>query len=720
LPGTGPAKQFAGARRIGGVLALAIALACLPTSTASASLAPPQIHTVAGGGSCSGAITSGGPCDGVAATSGPIGGARSVSALPDGGYLYIDSANDLVREVSPSGIVTTVAGTSRPGPNNSEEPDVTDVDGVPAIDSGLDDPVSVAALPSGGFLITEFAGSRVRLVSPGTPGTATITTIAGIPPGPNGIVQPGDNGNSGPGTSIELNYPSDAEPTAAGEVLIADTYNDRIMLLSSTDGTGTIQEIAGGGSCQDANADCDGLQAGNVGLYLPDSASEIPNGSGAYLFSEYGADAVREVSQESLAGTFDTVAGEPGSPGYSGDDGSATDAQLTEPEQVSAAADGSFLIADAGNDVVREVSAQGIISTVAGDGIASFAGDGGDATAGSLNDPASVSPLANGNILIADDNNDRIREITLPPVSTIALKPSSPNGNNGWYVTDPTVTVSADESAMTQCELDPAAAPPAYGAIEPGCPYAGTGATVTDGMHTVYAASQNAFGDQENPISLSFKVDATPPTIACSAEPVFEYGDQTAQVLGTLSDAVSGPASATITQWAYTGSFGMHNVQLTGTNNAGLWNVYYCPYFVTVRTFAPQPAGTTALQAAGSKLASVRSLVISQVPAWANVTVTCKGAGCPFASRSHVRTQRAKGKHASGERTADLARLFGHAKLAYGTVISVAVTAPGTVGRYLTFTVRAGRNASLRSACLAPGVRAPNRERCVPKSAVPK
>ena len=91
------------------------------------------------------------------------------------------------------------------------------------------------------------------------------------------------------------------------------------------------------------------------------------------------------------------------------------------------------MIADTGNEVVRQVSAIGTISTIAGDGFASFAGDGGAATAASLFGPACVSPLPNGNVLIADEDNDRIREVTIPSVSTIALNPASPNGSNGWY-----------------------------------------------------------------------------------------------------------------------------------------------------------------------------------------------------------------------------------------------------------------------------------------------
>ncbi len=701
-----------------------LALAWLGPAPASATLLPPQIHTVAGGGSCAGALTSGGPCDGVKATSVPIGGPRSVAALPGGGYLYIDSTNDLVREVSASGVVTTVAGTSQlDQATQQQEPDTTDVDGVAAIDSGLDDPVSVAALPSGGFLITEYAGSRVRLVSPGAPGQATITTIAGIPPSAsnNGQPDPGDNGNSGPGTSVELNFPADAEPTAGGGVLIADTYNHRIMLLSAMDGTGTIQEIAGGGSCENSSATCDGLEAGGVGLYLPDSVSEIPNGSGAYVFADYGADTVDQVSAESASGTFDTVVGQPGSPGYSGDGGPATAAQLDAPEQVVAQADGSLLVSDSGNSVVREVSPSGAMSTIAGDGLASFAGDGGDATAASLSGAASVSPLSNGNILIADENNNRIREITAPPTSYIYLDPLAPNGANGWYTVDPLVSVGANQAASVSCVIDPAQAPPSYGAINPGCsPFDATG----NGTHTLWAAAQNSFGDQENPISATFKIDVGAPTVTCPARQVFQYGATSDQVAGTLSDSVSGPASEPLVEPADTHKIGAQHVTLSGTNNAGTAGSSACAYFVTVRTFNPMPAGSARLapSAGGQNEATISRLRIAHIPAWAELRVRCSGAGCPAGtSRGVIALRALKGRAAKHKRlrSADLAAVFGGARLAYGAVISAWVTGPETVGRYLRFTIGAGSQAKISVACLEPGSLRPGRGSCVPKDAVP-
>jgi hypothetical protein len=683
------------------VVAALLGMTAVTHWIAAAQPLPPQMHTVAGAGSCSGPVTLGGPCDGVSATSVPISGARSVSAVPGGGYLYIDWQNDLVRQVSPAGTVTTVAGTSTTNAQNQIVPDTTDVDGVPATSSGLDDPMSVAALPNGGFLITEYCGSRVRLVSPGPPGVATITTIAGAPPpDPSGSTSPcpnaGLNTSSGlRGTSVPLNYPMDAQPTASGGVLIADTYNNRIMLLSSQSPIATISEIA-------------------VGQH-PDSVSELRDSSGGYVFAELDESVVQEVSQEAPTGTVTTVAGEPSSLGYSGDGGPATSAQLDAPEQVTSTPGGGFLIADTGNAVVRQVSATGTISTIAGDGFASYAGDGGDATAASLFGPASVSPLANGNLLIADQYNNRIREITLPSASTISFSPSSPNGSNGWYTSSVTAKVKATEGAKINCILDPPAAPPAFGAIPAGCSYTGSGAAVSgNGVHTLYAASQNSFGDQELPVDATVMIDTTPPTVSCNGQPSFRAGARHATVTATVSDAISGPVAPIVSARANTSNVGLHHATLAGVNNAGFVIDIFCNYTILPVKLKPAPSIHWTFATTGSTTI-VRRLVVSNVAAQAAVNVVCTGTGCPFASAKDVTGAMCGAKPCTAtpklrrhRRTVDVTALLAHAQLHAGARFSISVTKKNTVGALWQFQARTDKAPSHRAGCLQPGSSQPD------------
>jgi hypothetical protein len=670
------------------VALLAVLLAALPVP-AWADTLPPQIHTVAGGGSCSGALTSGGACDNVSATSVPIGGARDVAAFPDGSFLFIDAQHNLVREVSKSGKVITVAGNGTT---------VDAPDGTLAVNSGLDEPVSIAPLPGGGFLVTEFDSSVVRVVSPGTPATATITTVAGTG-------TPGAGAQSGPATSIQLNHPADAEPNADGTVLIADTYNNYIRLLSAASPGATISTIAGGGACDDAAISCDGQVSGSVGIHQPDSVSPLPGGAGGFLFAEYNQDAVRQVS---AAGAFSTVAGTPGRPGYAGDGGPAAAAQLDSPKQVVATADGGFLIADTNNEVIRQVSPSGTIATIAGNGNATFAGDGGAATAASLQIPDTVAPTTNGGILIADSGNGLIREVTIPPVSTIKLTPSSPDGANGWYISPVTATVKATEKAMINCELDPTAPPPAFGALSSPCPFTGSGAAITDnGVHLLWAASQNSFGDAELPVSMQVKVDTQRPTVTCGQRPKLPFGSN-AEVTATLSDSIVGPSAMLIDAPADTSTLGPAAEFVDGPNNAGLRGGARCAYDVVPRTLHPTPVAHARF-AVGGDYATVRRLDISDVPSGATVGVTCVGSGCPFPRKNLPLPKCQRAPCGSRGRTVSVAALFRQSRLAPGSRLAVSVTQPYTTGWIVTFTIRSHQPAKRWVSCLALGSQTPGR-----------
>jgi hypothetical protein len=100
-----------------------------------------------------------------------------------------------------------------------------------------------------------------------------------------------------------------------------------------------------------------------------------------------------------------------GTPGSSGDNGPATEAQLNSPIGVAVTADGGFLILDRGNHVVRKVSPAGVITRVAGTGTAGNSGDDGPATEAQLDFPNSVAPTADGGFLIADTHNSEVRKV---------------------------------------------------------------------------------------------------------------------------------------------------------------------------------------------------------------------------------------------------------------------------------------------------------------------
>ncbi|MBV9898233.1 MAG: hypothetical protein JO020_29100, partial [Chloroflexi bacterium] len=115
-----------------------------------------------------------------------------------------------------------------------------------------------------------------------------------------------------------------------------------------------------------------------------------------------------------------------------------------------------------------------------------------------------------------------VNQDATPPATSIGISPPVANGSNGWYTTPVTVSVSASDAndaaatIQTRCALDPELTPMSFGDLpSTKCVYLGSGAAVSaDGMHTVYAASQDAAGNTESALqTASFKLDQTAPTI---------------------------------------------------------------------------------------------------------------------------------------------------------------------------------------------------------------
>ena len=314
------------------------------------------------------------------ATNARFNALNGVAATADGGFLILDSGNNMVRKVSAAGVITRVAGTG--GVGNSGD------DG-PATDAQVLEPFGVAVTADGGFLITEVLNGVVRKVS----AAGVITRVAGTG-------TPGNSGDDGPATDAQLNEPVGVAVTADGGFLIADPGNNVVRKVSAA---GVITRVAGTGT------------PGNSGDDGPatDARLKFPNGvaataDGGFLIADSGNNVVRKVS---AAGVITRVAGT-GTRGNSGDDGSATDAQLNTPAGVAVTADGGFLIADPGNNVVRKVSAAGVITRVAGTGTRGNSGDDGSATDAQLNEPAGVAVTADGGFLIADSGNSVVRKVS--------------------------------------------------------------------------------------------------------------------------------------------------------------------------------------------------------------------------------------------------------------------------------------------------------------------
>jgi YD repeat-containing protein len=221
------------------------------------------------------------------------------------------------------------------------------------------------------------------------------------------------------GTMVALNGPAGLAVGADGSVYVADRNNHRVVRFRPN---GSAVVIAGTG---DAGSSGDNGPGTLARLSSPTGGALGADGS--IYIADYGNQKVRRVAVD---GTIGTVAGT-GSLGYSGDGGPATQATLFDPVAVTVARDGSVYIADRSNHVVRRIAANGRIQTVAGNGAPGFGGDGGPATQAQLNRPASVALGSDGSLFIADDFNHRIRQVRDGTIQTVAGSAAEGNAGDG-------------------------------------------------------------------------------------------------------------------------------------------------------------------------------------------------------------------------------------------------------------------------------------------------
>lgn len=181
----------------------------------------------------------------------------------------------------------------------------------------------------------------------------------------------------------------------------------------------TISTVAGNGQAGYAASN---VPAMSTGFVAPSAVAA--DALGNFYVADYLGHVVRKIDSK---GIISTVAGNSRA-GYAGDNGPATNASLNGPFGVAADAAGNLYIADTGNNVVRKVTTNGTITTIAGDGLADYAGDNGPAIAASLTSPSDVAVDGAGNIFIADTGNRRIRK-----VSTVGIINTHAGDSRGGY-----------------------------------------------------------------------------------------------------------------------------------------------------------------------------------------------------------------------------------------------------------------------------------------------
>ena len=320
-----------------------------------------------------------------------------------------DTSSSVIREiVASSGNIQTVAGNGLAGYSG---------DGVAPTATELNFPAGVFVDAQGDVFIADTANSVIREV---VASTGLIQTVAGTP----GTA--GYGGDGGPATSANLSGPSAVFVDGSGNIFIADTDNSAIREVVAS--TGNIQTVAG-----TPTTPCDAAPAGTsacgdgglaTSAYLNFPVAIAFDSAGDLFIADTFDYAIREVSK--TTGNIQTVAGTITSPGFSGDGGLATSAQLNSPAGVSLDTAGDIFISDTDNAVVREVVAStGLIQTIAGTPqTPGFSGDGGTATSAAFNSPSGLVINSAGKVVVADTDNSRIRELA-PAALSVSVIPST-------------------------------------------------------------------------------------------------------------------------------------------------------------------------------------------------------------------------------------------------------------------------------------------------------
>ncbi|WP_219621531.1 NHL repeat-containing protein [Cupriavidus pauculus] len=321
-----------------------------------------KVSTLAGSGSS-------GAANGIGAAASfyfPFGVAVDAS-----GNVYVaDQGNNLIRKITPTGVVSTLAGSGSSG----------SADGTGAAAS-FSYPYGVAVDASGTVYVADTFNHEIRKIT----STGVVSTLAGS----------GSSGSAdGTGTAASFSTPFGVAVDASGNVYVADQGNQLIRKITPT---GVVSTLAGSGSL----GSTDGI--GTAASFNAPSGIAVDASGNVYVVDQ-GSHAIRKITP---TGVVSTLAGS-GSSGSA--DGIGTAASFSSPFGVAVDASANVYVADQGSHAIRKITPAGVVSTLAGSGSGGAAD--GIGTAASFNLPLGVAVDASGNVYVADTRNHEIRKIT--------------------------------------------------------------------------------------------------------------------------------------------------------------------------------------------------------------------------------------------------------------------------------------------------------------------
>ncbi len=309
-------------------------------------------------------------------------------AVDAAGNIYVaDYGNDLIRKITPAGLVSTLAGTGVQG----------DINATGALAS-FNRPSGVAVDANGNVYVADQGNSQIREITP----AGVVTTLAG-----------GDTTGTtnGPGASATFFNPTGVAVDPKGNVYVADAGNNLIRLINTS---GIVSTYAGSvtDTTQSIFNNPTGVAADALGNVF------VAN----YLNSN--------ILSINASGTINVLAGT----GVQGSaNGPANAATFFFPSNVAVDAAENVYVADEVNNLIRKITPNGTVSTLAGSGVAGATDSTG--TAASFNGPAGIAVDAAGNVYVADANNNLIRKITPAGLVTTVAGNGQAGYQNGQAVT---------------------------------------------------------------------------------------------------------------------------------------------------------------------------------------------------------------------------------------------------------------------------------------------
>jgi uncharacterized protein (TIGR03437 family) len=365
-----------------------------------------------------------------------------VAMQSNGTLLFGDPFNHRIRKVTPGGVIGTYAGDGTLGFLG---------DGGPATSAGLRRVGGISVDGADNLFIADSENNRIRRVSP----NGIIETFAGTG-------HPGFSGDGGPATEAQLKLPGTVAADGAGNLFISDA-GLRFRRVRRVTPAMTIETVAGGADKDPAEGD----DATSVRLDGPGVAVDA---TGNLLIGDVFLSRIYQVDAEGKihiiagngirTGRFDGDGGDNPNDDL-GDGGPATNATLSLPTGLTVdPVRRSHLISDTANHRIREVTSDGNIHTLVGNGIQGFSGDGGPASDASLDSPSGITVDPAGNVFFADNGNHRIRMVLAEPprFDPLPTQEISLSGQSGGApVTAEPLRITG--SAVSAPLLDPSSVP---------------------------------------------------------------------------------------------------------------------------------------------------------------------------------------------------------------------------------------------------------------------